>query len=137
MIKKNEMAGRKSSDLEYEKRINDVMDQMVNGLISTRALLRYIIGAYDVKEAQAAKDIRSAKDKLKGLYTDWEREQQKNLALERYSMLFKRNLKESDLKEARNVQQAIDKIVGNEAPVKTETNLKTDIPAFKWAEDGD
>lgn len=131
------MAGRKSSDLEYEKRINDVMDQMVNGLISTRALLKYITNTYDVKSDQATKDIRTAKDKLKGLYTDWEREQQKNLALERYSMLFKRNLKESDLKEARNVQQAIDKIVGNEAPIKTETNLKMDIPAFKWAEDGD
>jgi adenosine deaminase len=129
--------GRRNSDLQVEKRIDDILTQITKGVICTKDLLKFIKSKYDLSEAQGRIDIAKAKEQLRGLFTDWEREEQKNLSIQRYNLLFNRNFTIQDYREARNVQQAIDKILGNEAPIKTETNLKTDIPAFKWAEDGD
>lgn len=124
--------GRKNSALEVEMRIEDIMNQMTRGVVATRDLLQFITDKYSIGVDQAAKDIAKAKKNLRGLFSDWEKEEQKNLAIRRYNLLFNKNFTIQDYREARNVQQQLDKILGNEEPTKSESKVIHDIPVINW-----
>ena len=124
--------GRKHSDLEVEMRINSIIEQMTKGVIATKDLLRFIMDRYGLTKSQSEKDIRIAKERLGGLFTDWEKQQHKNLSLQRYNLLFNKNYTIQDYREARNVQQQIDKLLGNEEPIQIGADVKLSIPVIEW-----
>lgn len=115
--------GRKSSQLEYEQRIEAILGQITKGVVRTKDLLHFITNNFQLSAEQGKKDIKEAKKRLAGLSTEWEKNQMKGLALQRYNYLFNQNIKVHDFREARQVQSQLDKITGIES-----TELKIDIP---------
>lgn len=115
--------GRKSSQLEYEKRIEDVIGQITKGVVRTKDLIHFITQKYTLSSEQSKKDVAEAKKRLAGISTEWEKIEMKGLAIQRYNYLFLKNINAHDFREARQVQSQLDKITGVES-----TEIKIDLP---------
>jgi len=90
--------------------------------------LRLFKEIYNVTESQFEKDLANAKKTL----TETVKEKRKHLvgvALTRYEFLYNKNLKIQDYREARQVIDSINKLLGLNAPTKNEqdTTLKGEL----------
>lgn len=123
---KKKNSGRKSSDLDYRKRIDDVIDQICSGVTGRSQLLFFIVDKYGVSESQAEKDYYNARDEIREMkHEDLANEIED--AILRYKYLIKKNKEEGDYREARNCQTDLNKLLGLDAPKRVEVNVKAGL----------
>ena len=111
---------KRSSNLEYQIRVDDVMSQMLKGSTNTGVLLGFIRGKYKVSDNQGEIYIRKAREQIGSIMPDWERMEQIGLSLARYNLLIKENFDKEDYKEVRQTQNQIDILLGLRAPTQSE-----------------
>lgn len=106
--------------IEIAKRIDDVVELLTKGVIRGSDICNIITKKYNVSERQVYNYIEKAKEEIQKSSSSFNTEELKDLAIYRYNFLFYKNIDMMDYREARQVQQALDKITGIEAAQKVE-----------------
>lgn len=127
-----------STSIEVEKRVELVAEMYIRGIPRAKGF-RFVnnpegehnwgidIRQYDNYIKRAKKLI---KDQSKGNADEF-----KNLAFARYNDLYQKNYAEGDLRECRNVQDSLNKLLGINEPDKANINLTGSITPDKWLKD--
>lgn len=114
----------KSTNVEMEFRINQVIRMLLSGVVKRSDIIRFITEKTDwnVQERQIENYIARAKEELKDMMSD-ELEYQKGLALSRYSDLYAKSLKIQDYANCRQIQKEINIMLGLNEPEKKQIEL--------------
>lgn len=64
------MAGRKFSGIEYDNRINSIIQETAKGVTGFTELVKWTAKNFDVSEQQARKDIKTARDRINEMMHD-------------------------------------------------------------------
>lgn len=115
--------GRKAEAATSERRVLECVDLLIKGA-TTRQILQHAARTWTtngepLKDRQVHNYIKKARDRIQ---EQAERDLAYNIALamERYSQLYMRSFQVQDYRTAASVQQRLDKLLGLEAPQRTQ-----------------
>jgi hypothetical protein len=120
----------KTTDAEIIVRVETVMEMILKGL-SRAEIVRNSAKLWNIKSRQSDELISRAKQIIQE-QSNKNIEENFAIAMNRYNMLFQKNFAVQDYSECRQVQQAINKLLGLDAPEKRENTNGID-PEIKDA----
>ncbi len=118
----------RSTKIEKERRVKLVAKAILEGFSNRKILIQYVTEQYkwDVTERTIDEYIKNARDLLRSINEN-DIELEKTIALNRLDMLYSMNYKIHDFRECRNVIESRAKILGINAPEKTEHSVSAPI----------
>lgn len=122
------------SKIEYEQRIDFIIELILAGIVQRRFILQNVIEKYKISEAQVDKDLKHAREILREAL-DLERPDRIADVLNKYNALYYKNLKIQDYKECRSILDGLVKLGGLAEPDKmdlTSGGDKINIPPIEW-----
>jgi hypothetical protein len=123
------------SKIDYEKRIDFIIELILAGITQRRFILQNVIEKYGVAESQVDKDLKKAREILRDAL-DLERADKLADVLNKYNNLYYKNMKIQDYKECRSVLDSLVKLGGLAEPDKVDHTTggeKINIPPIDWA----
>ena len=120
-----------ATKIEYNKRIDFIIELILNGVNQRRFIIQNITDKYNIKESQIDKDIRVARDIL-AESMNLQRDDKISDLLSRYDFLYHKNLKIQDYRECRSILDSLSKLGGLAEPNKIEHSGGVNIPITSW-----
>jgi len=120
----------RSTKIEKEQRVMLVAKAMLDGFTNRKILIQYVTEQYkwDVTERTIDEYIKNARDLLRSTNEN-DIELEKTIALNRLDALYYMNYKIHDFRECRNVIESRAKILGINAPEKSENKTEHSVAA--------
>jgi hypothetical protein len=118
----------KATNAQSQARQTAIIEMLLSGY-SRSDIVQYCANVYKIKARQTDVYIGKANIEIDGLFSK-KKKQNASIAIARYNDLYKRSLKIQDYRECRQVQDAINKMLGINEPDRSEIKVGTIQPLF-------